>query len=129
MSLQRVAIFGATSAIAQAVARQLAAKGVRLHLVGRDPAKLEAVRADIAARGSAGVSMAVADLDETERHAALIDEAEQSLGGSLDAALIAQGTLPGRREQVVLDLPILLVRPPVALDPTLLHEALDGGVE
>ena len=94
MSLQRVAIFGATSAIAQAVARQLAAKGVRLHLVGRDPAKLEAVRADIAARGSAGVSMAVADLDETERHAALIDEAEQSLGGSLDAALIAQGTLP-----------------------------------
>jgi len=94
MSLQRVAIFGATSAIAQATARELAAKGVRLHLVGRDAAKLEAVRADLAARGTAGISTALADLDDTERHAALIDEAEQALGGAIDAALIAQGTLP-----------------------------------
>ena len=92
MTLARVAIFGATSAIAQAVARRLAAGGTRLHLVGRDPAKLAAVRDDLAARGAVA-TMAVADLDESERHEALLDEAERLLGG-LDGALVAQGTLP-----------------------------------
>jgi decaprenylphospho-beta-D-erythro-pentofuranosid-2-ulose 2-reductase len=95
MSLERVVIFGATSAIAQAVARRLAARGARLHLVGRDPLKLEAVRADLVARGAPGapaVTTAVADLDDISRHRELIDEAERELG-TVDAALIAQGTL------------------------------------
>ena len=92
MRLERVVIFGATSAIAQAVARRLAARGARLHLVGRDPAKLEAVRADLAARGAPSVTTTSADLDDLARHRALLDEAEAKLGG-LDAALIAQGTL------------------------------------
>lgn len=93
MNLERVVIFGATSAIAQAVARHLAPRGMRFHLVGRDPTKLEAVRADIAARGALAVTVAVADLDDTARHAPLVEDAERALGG-LDAALIAQGTLP-----------------------------------
>lgn len=92
MKLERVVIFGATSAIAQAVARRLAGRSAALHLVGRDPAKLAAVRDDLAARG-ARVSTAVADLDDIGRHAALVDEAAAAMGG-LDAALIAQGTLP-----------------------------------
>jgi decaprenylphospho-beta-D-erythro-pentofuranosid-2-ulose 2-reductase len=92
MSFERIAIFGATSAIAQAVARRLARSGVSLHLVARDAQKLDAVRADIAARG-AKVTTSLADLDEIDRHSALIEEAAQSMGG-LDAALIAQGTLP-----------------------------------
>lgn len=92
MRLERVVIFGGTSAIAQAVARRLAARGARLHLVGRDPAKLEAVRADLAARGAPTVTTANADLDDLAGHRALLDEAEANLGG-LDAALIAQGTL------------------------------------
>ncbi len=85
-------IFGATSAIAQAVARRLARPGVNLHLVAREAQKLDAVRADIATRGAA-VTTSIADLDEVDRHAALIDEAARSMGG-LDAALIAHGTLP-----------------------------------
>jgi hypothetical protein len=93
MNIERIVIFGATSAIAQAVARRLAPRGVRFHLVGRDPRKLEAVRADIAARGALAVTVAVADLDDTTRHARLVEDAERALGG-LDAALIAQGTLP-----------------------------------
>lgn len=88
----RTAIFGATSAIAQAVGRRLARQGAHLHLVARDSAKLEAVRADLTARG-ATVTVAIADLDELERHAALVEEAWAACGG-LDAALIAQGTLP-----------------------------------
>lgn len=91
MSLGRVVIFGATSAIAQATARRLATAGAKLHLVGRDAAKLDAVRADLAARGATATT-AVADLDDLARHPALVEEAAAALGG-IDAALIAQGTL------------------------------------
>ena len=96
MRLERIVIFGATSAIAQATARRLARRGARLHLVARDAAKLEAVRADLAARGSPGVTVAVADLDDLARHDALVDAAESALG-SIDAAIIAQGTLPDQK--------------------------------
>ena len=92
MKLERIVVFGATSAIAQAVARRLAARGARLHLVGRDPAKLEAVRGDLVARGSLGVTTTTADLDDVARHRDLVDEAESALG-TIDAAIIAQGTL------------------------------------
>ena len=97
MSFERVAIFGATSAIAQATSRLLAKRGARLHLVARDAAKLEAVRADLAARGEGAVTTALADLDDPSRHAALVDAAIEALGG-LDAALIAQGILPDQAE-------------------------------
>jgi decaprenylphospho-beta-D-erythro-pentofuranosid-2-ulose 2-reductase len=92
MSHDRVLIFGATSAIAQATARRLARPGVRFHLVARDAAKLEAVRADLVARGCGAVSVAVADLDDLERHAGLVEEADRALDG-IDAAIVAQGTL------------------------------------
>ena len=39
--MANVLIFGATSAIAQAVALRYAARGDRLYVVGRNPAKLE----------------------------------------------------------------------------------------
>jgi decaprenylphospho-beta-D-erythro-pentofuranosid-2-ulose 2-reductase len=92
MKLERVVIFGATSAIAQAAARRFSRAGIRIHLVARDAQKLEAVRADIAARG-ATVTTTLADLDAVDRHPVLIEEAARSMEG-LDAALIAQGTLP-----------------------------------
>ncbi len=91
--LERVLVFGATSAIAQAFARRLAARGARLHLVARDAAKLDAVRSDLLARGAAATTTSIADLDDTSRHRALIDEAEAALG-TIDAVLIAQGSLP-----------------------------------
>ena len=88
----KVAIFGATSAIAQAVARRFAAEGAALFLVARDPARLAAVAADLSARGAASATTAVADLADTAGHAPLVDAARNALGG-LDAVLIAHGTL------------------------------------
>ena len=41
--MARVLILGATSAVAAAVARLHAQRGDRLHLVGRNPGKLEAL--------------------------------------------------------------------------------------
>jgi short-subunit dehydrogenase len=94
---RRVAIFGATSAIAQAVARQLARRGDSLVLVGRNAERLEAVAADLRVRGAGAVHPLLADLNETPRHAALVDEAWNALGG-LDVALIAHGVLGSQQE-------------------------------
>lgn len=88
----KVAVFGATSAIAQAVARRFAGEGARLFLVGRDPVRLEAVAADLRVRGAESVSTATADLAETAGHAALVERARLAMDG-IDAALIAHGTL------------------------------------
>lgn len=89
----RIAVFGATSAIAQAVARIYAARGARLFLVGRDAAKLAAVRDDLVARGAKQADIATADLAAMDAHSALVDDAATALGG-IDAALIAHGVLP-----------------------------------
>lgn len=87
----RVAIFGATSAMAQATARLLAGRGAALFLVGRDPEKLQAVADDLRVRG-ATVHAARADLDDTARHGALLDEAAAALG-RIEVVLVAQGVL------------------------------------
>jgi len=85
----KVLVLGATSAIAQEVARLYAARGAQLHLVGRTPAKLEAV---VATLPSAQVSSEEADLDDTAHAEALIARAWLRLGG-IDVAVIAQGLL------------------------------------
>lgn len=94
--MKRVAIFGATSAIAEATARLLAGEKARFFLVGRNPAKLEAVAADLRARGAEAVETAVADLGDTVAHEGLIARAWQSLDG-IDVALIAHGTLSDQK--------------------------------
>jgi decaprenylphospho-beta-D-erythro-pentofuranosid-2-ulose 2-reductase len=89
----RILVIGATSAIAQAVARTYAGRGARLVLVGRDASKLEAVRADLVARGAAQADVKVADLSRVEAHPDLVDAADAALGG-IDVALVAHGVLP-----------------------------------
>ncbi len=89
--MSRILVLGATSAIAQAVGRVLAARGDSLYLVARDAARLEAVRADLQARGAA-VHMRVADLDELDRHEAILGDAWPRLGG-VDVAFVAYGVL------------------------------------
>jgi len=88
----RVAIFGATSAMAQAVARSFAADGVRLVLVARHPRRLEAIRGDLLVRGAAAVESRVADLADLDGLAGLVAEVSAVFGG-LDAVLIAHGSL------------------------------------
>lgn len=97
-TLQRTVLFGATSAIAQAVARLLVAKGASLYCVGRNPAKLDALLADLKVRAAAGqvISGEVANLNETTRHTDLFAAAERALGG-IDAILVAHGSLPDQK--------------------------------
>lgn len=89
----RIAIFGATSAIAQALARGYADEGARFFLVGRSTERIEAVAADLRVRGANEVTTAVADLADTQAHAALVERARAALS-AIDLAIVAHGTLP-----------------------------------
>ena len=85
-------IVGATSAIAEAVARRWASRGRRLLLAGRDPVRLAAIADDLKVRGSPEVAVLVLDVARVGDHAAFIDEVWQR--GPIDTVLLAHGTLP-----------------------------------
>ena len=86
---ERVLVVGATSAIAQDIARIYARRGARLFLVGRDPGKLGALSASL---GPAVAGTRAADLNEILQAEALVAAAWDALGG-LDVACIAHGLL------------------------------------
>ena len=92
MSLN-ILILGATSGIAQAVARRYASEQASLFLVARDPAKLQMVAADLRARGATRVETHQADAMDYAALQAMCSAAWQALP-PIDAALIAHGTLP-----------------------------------
>lgn len=94
---QRVFIFGATSAIAIATQRLLCRRGSpHFFLVARHAERLEAVAADLRARGASIVVTAAADLDDTAAHPGLIAQGIEALGG-MDLALLAHGVLGDQR--------------------------------
>ncbi|MGB8346030.1 MAG: SDR family oxidoreductase [Ktedonobacteraceae bacterium] len=93
----RLLIIGATSAIAQEAAKCFAADGAELFLVGRSAQKLQAVANDLTVRGAKRVETFVIDLDDFERHAAMLDAAIAAFDG-IDAALLAYGTLGDQRK-------------------------------
>jgi decaprenylphospho-beta-D-erythro-pentofuranosid-2-ulose 2-reductase len=99
MAPRRVLILGATSAIAQAVARVYAQAGARLALVARNRQYLDVVASDLRVRGASGVWTEVADFLDVERHPVLLEQAEQALGG-LDVVLVAHGVLPVQADAV-----------------------------
>jgi decaprenylphospho-beta-D-erythro-pentofuranosid-2-ulose 2-reductase len=89
---KKILVLGATSGIAEATCRIWAAQGAQMFLVARNQDKLEAVAADLKLRGAAYVGTAVADLDDTEKHAELLAHAVNSLTG-MDIAYLAYGVL------------------------------------
>lgn len=88
----KVLILGATSAIAIATARQLAARKASFYLVARSDSKLEAVAGDLQTRGATSVTRMAMDLDDTARHPHMLESAAEALG-TIDLALIAHGVL------------------------------------
>lgn len=95
--MKTVLIVGATSAIAEASARIWAALGYRLHLVGRDRVRLEAICNDLQVRGAQCVSFSVLDATRFDLHESVIDESIRQLG-SMDIALIAHGSLGDQKK-------------------------------
>jgi decaprenylphospho-beta-D-erythro-pentofuranosid-2-ulose 2-reductase len=84
-----VAIFGATSAVAQAVARAYAARGARLALVGRNTRKLRALADELPEHV---VFLHAQDFSQTDAAHACVSAVQRELG-RIDVALIAHGLL------------------------------------
>lgn len=91
--MQKILIIGATSAIAESVARLYAARGAALYLVGRSAGKLDTIAADLRVRGAQRAEYGVLDVNDVAAHGALLDTAWSTLEG-IDTVLIAHGTLP-----------------------------------
>jgi len=97
MTLDKIAIFGATSAVAQELARLLAGEGRSLILVGRSSERLDAMKGDLLARGAPNVVSATADLADCSRHRELVQMVTQAFP-DIDSAVIAYGTLLDQEE-------------------------------
>ncbi len=93
---KRILVIGATSAIAEAAARQWAARGEALFLVGRQRQRLDDIAADLKVRGATKTGVFAMDVTDVAAHATMLDAAVAELGG-LDVALIAHGTLPDQK--------------------------------
>jgi short-subunit dehydrogenase len=91
---ERVLVLGATSAIASEVARRYAARGARLHLVGRNGDKLARLVAELPA---GLVTSARADFADLAGANAVVAAAVEALGG-IDVALVAHGDLGDQLE-------------------------------
>lgn len=98
-SLQRVVVIGATSSIAEQVARILVAEGASVYCVGRNEEKLEVLLNDLRVRaGKEGlVGGCSADLVDRSKHEELIRDAERFLG-DIDGVLVAHGSLPSQSD-------------------------------
>jgi hypothetical protein len=90
--VKRIAIFGATSGIAEAVARLWAAQGHALAICGRSAESLALLGADLRVRGATvhEIAGAVRGADAVRR----IFEAARAALGDIDVVFIAFGALP-----------------------------------
>ncbi len=91
--MKKILIIGAASAVAQETARCYAAEGAEFFLVGRTEDKLRTLAADLRVYGAARTEAFRLDLNDFERHPAMLAAARQALG-HIDLALIAHGSLP-----------------------------------
>ena len=93
----KLVIFGATSAIAIAVARLYAKRGATFHLVARNSERLDALKKDLLVRGATAVTTALADLTDIRNHASLVADARERIG-DIDLALSCYGDLPSQSD-------------------------------
>lgn len=90
--MRSLIVLGATSKIAQEVARLAAGNGCGLLLVARKQERLEAVAGDLLARGASRVQWIASDLADLSQHAELWTQIKEKLP-QIDAVLLAYGSL------------------------------------
>ncbi len=95
----KVLFLGATKGMGRALARLMAARGERLHLLGRNPDELAHSAADLTIRGPKGtiVTYSQCDLADAASFAAVIRDADSQLGGC-DTAVVTAGVFATQRE-------------------------------
>ena len=88
----KIAILGATSAIAHETAKCFAKDNAEFFLVGRSAEKLETIANDLKVRGAKRIDTYTVDLADLDHHQALLDQTVATLE-QIDVLLIAHGTL------------------------------------
>ena len=87
-----VLIIGATSTIAESLARLFAKESAHLFLLARDPTRLEAVRGDLLAHGAGRVESECFDAAKLETLESVLESAWNNMG-TIDVAVICYATL------------------------------------
>lgn len=87
-----IAIFGATSAIAEHTARLYASQGSVIHLIARNEDSLNHMTQDLIVRGATAIHTYVMDMNDTHMFTDVLSEITTDT--ALDVAYIAYGTLP-----------------------------------
>lgn len=95
--MKKIVIVGATSAIAEAVAREYAMQGCHLLITGRNEQKLDVIAADLKVRGALAVDKVQFELANVASFDGLVSQAFELLT-SVDIVLLAPGTLPDQIE-------------------------------
>ena len=95
---QNVLILGATSAIARALARQLAAEGHNLILAARDVAEVERSAADLRVRHGIGAAGKRFDANAFDTHPAFFGECTKQFPGGLDGVILCHGSMPPQKD-------------------------------
>lgn len=96
-----VVFLGATKGMGRALARQMAAKGAELVLLGRDLDDLRRSAADLEAHGARRVDVAPCDLLDPSTFAAALDAASDALG-HFDTVVVTAG-LFGTQDELEAD--------------------------
>jgi len=96
--MKRILIIGATSAIAEACAKEwMTRSSCQFALIGRNTDKLEAIASNLTARGAVSADTFELDINNLDLHKEVLSSALAVLG-QIDIALMAQGTLPDQEQ-------------------------------
>ena len=95
--MKNILIVGATSAIAQAIARELAPDAENIMLWGRSEERLAAVAQDLRVRGAARVEIDAFEIAEHQHHDDAFRKAVAGFG-HLDLVVIAHGSLTDQKD-------------------------------
>ena len=93
----KAVLFGATRGIGRAIARELAAQGDALFLLGRGEAELERSASDLAVRGARATGSAHCNLLEPAGFEAALESAQKSLEG-FDTVIVTAAIQPSQAE-------------------------------
>jgi len=96
-NIEAIVIFGATSAVAQALARLHAQEGNSLLLVARNSDRLESIAADLCIRGANSVKCINMDLAIVKQHSELIRDMEKQFS-DISKYYFFYGVLPDQKK-------------------------------
>lgn len=90
---ENVLLVGATSAIARALSRRLAARGCNLLLAGRNTEELESLASDLRIRERQQILVESLDALDLDSHAAFVERSMEAFHEPLQGAILCQGVL------------------------------------